>query len=47
MRLHVCIPGIEQLLYPVYGQLLDFIYDLTAAVVAFSGIAFGIFVGKA
>ena len=45
MRLHVGVIGAEQGFGAVDGQLLGFIDKLSAAVVTFAGIAFGVFVG--
>src|SRR5438046_8336303 len=44
MRLDVRVPGREQLLDPVAGEILGDIDELAAAVVAFPGVAFGVFV---
>ncbi len=46
MRLHVGVVGAEQLLDPVYGQLLCDVDVLAAAVVALARIAFGVLVGE-
>ena len=46
MRLHVGGIGTKNLLYPVNGQLLGNINKLAAAVIAFAGVAFGVFVGE-
>ena len=44
--LHVGVFGAEELLGAVDGQLLDFVGDFAAAVVALAGIAFGVLVGE-
>jgi hypothetical protein len=46
VRLHVRGLGTEELLEPVYGQLLDHVDVLAAAVVAAAGVALGVFVGQ-
>ena len=38
--------GIENLFQPVDGKLFRLVYHLATAIVAFAGIAFGIFVGQ-
>src|SRR5918998_397297 len=45
VRLHVDVLGAEELLRPVYGQLLDDVHELAAAVVALAGVALGVLVG--
>ena len=46
VRLHIRMIRAEQLLRAIDRRLLDYICPFTAAVVAFAGIAFGIFVGE-
>ena len=46
MGLHIGVFGAEELLHAVYGKLLHLVNNLTAAVIAVSGITFGIFVGE-
>ena len=45
MGLHVHEPTAEKLLGAVYGQVFGDVHELAAAVIAPSGIAFGVFVG--
>ena len=46
MRLHIGEGAVEQALGAIDGQLLDHVDILAAAVIAPSGIAFGIFIGE-
>ena len=46
MRLHVGVVGAKQLLGAVYRQLLQPVGEFLPAVIALSGVTFGIFVGK-
>ena len=46
VRLHVAMIATEKLFQPFARQLLGDVYKLAAAVIAFCGIPFGIFVGK-
>ena len=46
MRLNIGMLRPKQLLCTIDGQLLDFIGVFTAAVIAFAGIPFGVFVGE-
>ena len=46
MRLHVGVLGAEEFFGAIDGELLDFVGDFAAAVVALAGIAFGVFVGE-
>ena len=46
MRLHIGEGAVEQALGAIDGQLLDHVDILAAAVIAPSGIAFGILVGE-
>ena len=47
MRLHVGVFGPVDFLYTVDSELLHLVDNLASAIVAVSGIAFGIFVGEA
>lgn len=47
VRLHIGIFGTEYLLDTFDGELFGTIHNLTSAVVAVSGIAFGVLVGEA
>ena len=46
MRLYVGIGCAKKFLGPVDGNLLDLIHHFTASIIAFAGIALGIFVGQ-
>ncbi len=46
VRLNIGVLGSEELLCPVYGELLDDINILAAAVVSRTGIALGVFIGQ-
>ena len=46
MRLYICIITSEHFLGAGYGQFLGDIHVFAAAVPAFSGVTFGVFVGK-
>ena len=46
MRLNVGIFTAEQLFSALPCQLLDFVYDLAAAIIALAGIALSVFVGQ-
>ncbi len=46
MGLHVRIFDIEELFGPVTGKCLHRIHMLTAAIIAFLGVSFRVFVGK-
>ena len=46
MRLHIRVVGAEQFFGAIDCSLLDNISPLTAAIVTFAGIAFGVFVGE-
>ena len=45
MGLDIDMVGAEELFGPLYGELLDYVDILAAAVVALSGVAFGVLVG--
>jgi hypothetical protein len=45
VRLHVDVLGAEELLRPVYGELLYDVHELAATVVALAGVALGVLVG--
>src|SRR5256885_531778 len=46
MRLNVGIFGSEKFFYTVAGKIFDDIDKFTSSVIPFTGIAFGVFIGK-
>jgi hypothetical protein len=46
MGLDISVFGMKQFLGPVNGQVFDSVCIITAAIIAFAGVALGILVGE-